>query len=65
MKAFGFNFVYDVNLSSSGVIYQKNINQAVKQVKEEINKELGHQEDRKSYYKAIQSLDVFDLGFSV
>ena len=65
MKAFGFNFMYDLNLSSSGVVYQSDKQEAIKQVMNEINKELGHQENRKSFYKAIQTLDVFDLGFSI
>lgn len=61
MKAFGFNFNAGIDSDKGGVVFDKTIDEAIRQIKDDIKKEYKD----KAYEKAIHTLDVYDLEYAL
>lgn len=63
-NAYGFAFNAGLEACQSGVVFEDNIDKALRLIKKDIKNEYKD-ENKAAYYMALQSLDVFDLGYSI
>lgn len=61
MKAFGFNFNVGIDGDKGGVVFDKTIEKAIKQIKDDIKTEYKDSQ----YKRAMNSLQVYDLEYSI
>lgn len=61
MKAFGYDFNVGIDSDKGGVVFDKTIEEAINQIKQDIQKEYHDKE----YEKAIRTLDVYDLEYAL
>ena len=61
MKAFGYDFNVWIDSDKGGVVFDKTIEEAISQIKKDIQKEYHDKE----YEKAIRTLDVYDLEYAL